>query len=213
VTEDEAKIWLVDTLGVSRETKAQLDAFRQMVIAENAHQNLVSAASIPHFWVRHIVDSAQLLAFVGGDGKPDAAWLDLGTGAGFPGMVIAILRNAPIHLVEERRKRHEFLAQSASTLGLDHVTVHGCRVETLNIPPVGVISARAFAPLPKLFAAALPFSRKKTVWLLPKGRSAKEELESARSAWQGVFHVKQSLTDPDAAIIVATGVRPEAKTR
>ncbi len=210
--EDEARAWLTGKLGVSRETMAQLDAFRQMVITENAHQNLVSAASIDHFWVRHIVDSAQLLSFVDDD-KADAAWLDLGTGAGFPGMVIAILRAAPIHLVEERRKRHEFLAHSATALGLGHVTVHGCRVETLNIAPVGVISARAFAPLPKLFAAALRFSRKKTIWVLPKGRSAKEELESARGAWQGVFHVEQSLTDPDAAIITATGVRPEAKTR
>ncbi len=208
MTEDEAKTWLSATLGVSRETMTKLDDFRHMVIAETEHQNLVSASSIAQFWVRHIVDSAQLLSLTG-DVASDAPWLDLGTGAGFPGMVVAILRPAPIHLVEERRKRHEFLSRAAVFLSLDNVTVHGCRVEVANLPPVGIISARAFAPLPKIFAAAHHYSRKKTVWVLPKGRSAKEELESIRGAWQGVFHVEQSITDPEASIIVAKGVRAE----
>jgi len=140
-------------------------------------------------------------------------WLDLGTGAGFPGMVIAILADFPVILVESRRKRFEFLERQVDALGLDNVTVHGGRLETLATREVGVISARAFAPLPKLFGLAHRFSTEKTRWLLPKGRSAREELESVRSSWQGVFHVEPSLTDAEAAIIVATGVSPRKNAR
>ena len=211
MTEEEAKTWLFDTLAVSRETMARLEALRELVIAESTRQNLISAASIPHFWARHIVDSAQLLLHSLTYDGADKAWLDLGTGAGFPGLVIAILRNAPIHFVEERRKRHEFLSRVAATLGLAHVTVHGCRLESLNMDPVSIISARAFASLPKLFALGWRFSRNETVWLLPKGRSAQEELASVKHSWQGAFHVKPSITDAEAAIIVARRVWQETK--
>jgi 16S rRNA (guanine527-N7)-methyltransferase len=210
VTEEEAQAWLRDRLGVSRETLARLDSLRELVIAQNARQNLVSAASIPRFWARHIADSAQLLLQA-----PDnhGAWLDLGTGAGFPGIVIAILREAPIHLVESRRLRHEFLQSVCDSLGLSHAKVHGCRLESLRLAPVSVITARAFAPLPKLFELAHSFSTEETLWLLPKGRSVQEELASVRGAWQGVFHVKQSISDPEAAILLASAVRPERKRR
>jgi 16S rRNA (guanine527-N7)-methyltransferase len=243
VTEDEALAWLRDVLDVSRETLEKLDAFRARVIAENQRQNLVSAGSIAHFWARHIVDSAQLLTFVGSregakarSGADEAAldhsdahktasesfassrlganqyiWLDLGTGAGFPGIVVAILRNAPIILVESRRKRSDFLTESAEMFGLANVTVHAGRLETMTPVPVSVISARAFAPLPRLLDLAHSFSTEKTRWVLPKGRSAREELESVGRTWQGVFHVKQSVTDPEAAIIVAEGVRRAGK--
>jgi 16S rRNA (guanine527-N7)-methyltransferase len=237
VTEEEARAWLRDRLHVSRETIERLDAYRQLVIEEAALQNLVSAATIPHFWARHIVDSAQLaLLFHLGTspyGVPTSAppeprgrrmgmspnettttaWLDLGSGAGLPGIVIAILCDAPIHLVEERRKRHEFLTSASESLRLDNVTVHGCRLEAVPTQPVAVITARAFAPLAKLFAIAARFSQNETVWLLPKGKSAAEELESVRASWQGAFHVEQSITDPDAAIIVARGVTPRKSRR
>ena len=181
-----------------------------MVIAENSHQNLISAATIHHIWARHIVDSAQLLSLHPRDG--DRSWLDLGTGAGFPGMVAAILNDAEVTLVEERRLRHEFLSRCVGFLGLNSVTVHGGRLETLATAKFATISARAFAPLPKLLSLAHRFSRNETVWLLPKGKKAVDELESALAAWHGMFHVKQSLTDAEAAIIVATGVQPKAKS-
>jgi 16S rRNA (guanine527-N7)-methyltransferase len=205
VTEDEAKAWLVDTLGISDEAMAQLDSLRQSVIDESSKQNLISAATIPHFWSRHIVDSAQLL-LLASKAKPGAVWLDLGTGAGFPGLVVAILREAPITLVESRRKRSDFLADVVNNLNLHHVTVHAGRLETLSETPVGIISARAFAPLHRLLPLAHRFSRKKTIWLLPKGRGAREEVNGIFSTWQGLFHVEQSLTESDAAIIVARGV-------
>lgn len=205
MTEDEALAWLSDRHDVSRETLERLDAFRRRVIDENDRQNLVSAASIDQFWVRHIIDSVQLIDLIDAtDGQGE--WLDLGAGAGFPGMVVAMLRPGPVTLVESRRKRFEFLIDAVETLGLSNVRVEGQRLERVESRPCGVISARAFAPLPKLLNLAHRFSTEKTLWLLPKGRSAKEELESVRQTWQGVFHVKQSITDPDAAILVARAV-------
>lgn len=203
MTEDDARTWLTGVLGVSRETFERLDRFQAMVIAENARQNLISASSIPYIWARHIVDSAQLLPL--SDSRA-GAWLDLGTGAGFPGFVIAILRAAPITLVDSRRRRVDFLRESAARLGLDHVTVELCQIESLNAGRFDVISARAFAALPRIFALAERFSTEKTLWLLPKGRSAHAELESVAESWHGMFHVKHSVTDPDAHILVGTRV-------
>jgi 16S rRNA (guanine527-N7)-methyltransferase len=241
MTEDEAQGWLRDVLGVSRETLGRLDAFREMVIAENFKQNLVSGGSIPYFWVRHIVDSAQLLIFLNShedtksrsllgedsvqppqedshaDTRPFVSsclraslnWLDLGTGAGFPGMVIAILQNTSITFVESRRRRVEFLRDSAQTLGLDHVSVALCQLEAFQGGTFDVISARAFAPLERLFPLAHRFSTAKTQWLLPKGRSAASELESIAKSWHGMFHVKHSVTDSDSSIIIGTHVMPK----
>jgi 16S rRNA (guanine527-N7)-methyltransferase len=206
--EDAAKHWLTESLNVSRETLAQLAAFREMVIEESTRQNLISAASIPQFWVRHIVDSAQLLL----EAPTNGAWLDLGTGAGFPGIVIAILRTQPITFVESRRRRIDFLAASAKTLGLDHVTIQGSPLERVESAPFSVISARAFAPLPKLLTLAHRFSQKETVWLLPKGQSAQEELESLAGSWHGDFSLKPSVTDAQSAIIIGRGVTPQKRT-
>ncbi len=209
MTEDDAKLWLEQTLNVSRETLGKLNDFRALVIEESTRQNLISAASIPTFWVRHIVDSAQLLT----EAPDTGAWLDLGTGAGFPGIVIAILRDQPITFVESRRKRIDFLSETAERLGLGHVAVQGSPLERMPTARFAVISARAFAPLPKLLTLAHRFSRKETVWILPKGKSAQEELESITGSWHGVFSVKPSVTDADAAILVGTGVSPQKQAK
>ncbi len=207
--ESEAKAWLTDVWGVSRETFEKLEAFVAMVIIEAGKQNLISASSIPLIWTRHIVDSAQLLIHVtppGVDDDQSRNWLDLGTGAGFPGLVIAIMRNAPITLVESRRKRIDFLVETMEALDLPHVSLFGGRLELLEQEFFSVISARAFAALPKIFHVAHRFSTAETRWVLPKGLKAREEVEATELNWAGVFHVEQSLTDPDSAIIVARKV-------
>jgi len=204
VDEDQAKQWLTQELNVSRETIDRLNELRAAVVDEANHQNLVSAATIPHFWARHIVDSAQLLPLSQSAGA--GTWLDLGTGAGFPGMVMALLSPRPMILVESRRKRYEFLRQLAGKLKLPHVSVHGGRLETLETRMVSVISARAFAPLPKLLDLAARFSRNETLWLLPKGRSAKDELALIDHTWHGKFHINRSLTDENAAILIGSGI-------
>lgn len=209
MTEDEARSWLSELDGVSRETLEKLEKLAALVVEENARQNLIGAATVPHIWARHIADSAQLVPLA----APGGRWLDLGSGPGFPGLVTGLVTNCPTTLVESRRKRIEFLLYAVDALSAPHITVAGCRIESLAKAKYDTISARAFAPLPRLFELAHSFSTEKTLWLLPKGRSSREELESARATWQGEFHVKPSLTDPDAAIIVATNVRPKRRSR
>ena len=151
-------------------------------------------------WQRHFADSAQLLTFV--SRGTSLSWLDLGTGAGFPGLVVAILRpDLRITLVESRRRRVEWLGRIAAELSLDKVEVQGVRVEDLSPAKVDVISARAFAPLTRLLELSARFSTTDTLWLLPKGRSAAQEVQELRG-WNHTFHVEQSLTQPDAGIVV-----------
>lgn len=109
-------------------------------------------------------------------------------------------------LVEPRRLRADFLRQTAAALELDQVDVMTAKVESVKTT-VSVISARAVAQVDALLGSAIQCSQKDTVWLLPKGRSAREELARARQRWQGVFHVEQSLTDPESSIVIASGVR------
>ena len=117
-------------------------------------------------------------------------------------------------LVESRRLRADFLRRAAALLGLEsRVEILCSKVETVPPRPVDVISARAFAPLPRLLDLAERFSTPGTVWILPKGRNAKSELEAARSSWQGDFRLEPSLTDADAWIIVASGVHRNTRGR
>ena len=208
MTEDDAKDWLRSELRVSRETLDKLDRYRTLVLEGAEEQNLIARSTFDVFWARHIVDSAQLVPMADGVGPGD--WLDLGSGAGMPGIIVAILTKRPVHMVEERRGRIAFLNRVIEALELPNAQVFGCKVQALKHKPAAIISARAFAPLPKLFELAHSFSTQKTLWLLPKGRSAREEVETARENWQGTFHVKQSLTDSEAAIVVATDVRKVA---
>ncbi|WOK35166.1 16S rRNA (guanine(527)-N(7))-methyltransferase RsmG [Sphingomonas sp. C3-2] len=206
MTEDEARAWLRDHLAVPRETEERIEAFIAFLLEEGDKQNLISASTREHVWARHIVDSAQLVPKA--KDAPAGPWMDLGSGAGFPGLIVAALTDRPIVLVESRRKRVDFLGESAEILGVgDRVRVEGRRLETVERFDAAVISARAFAPLERLFALAERFSRPNTLWLLPKGRNAPSELEAASKTWQGVFHVEQSLTDADSSIIVARGVK------
>ena len=208
MTEDEALCWL--GTHVSRETLDRLHALVGYVIAEMPHQNLIAASTKDHIWDRHIVDSAQLLTLAPTGAR---SWMDLGSGAGFPGIVMALLLpDIRMTLVESRRKRIDFLIGLTEKLGLaGRVAVAGTRLEMLDAPAQDVISARAFAPLDRLLPLAYRFSRKSTCWLLPKGRNAASELEAVGTSWQGDFRVVPSMTDAEAAIIVASQIQPKAK--
>ena len=205
--ENEARTWLQRIFDVPRETMERLDAFAFLLHDENKRQNLVSEASLDQVWLRHIADSAQLLGFAP---SPEAPWVDFGTGAGFPGLIVAALHHGPVTLVEERRLRVDFLRRAAETLGVEPEIVSG-KVERLGGRQFEVLSARAFAPLARLLDLGIGLSTTKTRWILPKGRNAQSELEAVESSWQGEFHLEPSLTDADARIIVATGVRRRAK--
>ncbi len=201
MTEEEALAWVNAHVDVSRGTL--LRQFVDLLVDESARQNLVSATSMDHLWARHIVDSAQLLAL--GEAT-SGAWVDIGTGAGFPGAVVAILSDRPVVLIEPRRKRAAFLQHATMALGIsDRVTVFCGRAETYD-GKAGVISARAVAALSDLLAVGAHLSTAKTTWILPKGPRALEEVAEARHSWHGVFHVEQSITDPQSLIIIAKGV-------
>ena len=187
----------------------RLDRLAALLAEENQRQNLVAAASLPMVWQRHLADSAQLLPHV--PRARSSPWLDLGTGAGFPGLVIAALRpECEVIMVESRARRVEWLERARIALGLEHARVVGSRLEQMETVPVQVISARAFAPLDRLVALSARFSTSDTIWLLPKGRSARQELDLIRG-WQHMFHVEQSLTDPEAGIIVGSLARKKGK--
>lgn len=212
MTEEDAKHWLHDNLDVSRETWERLEAFVAFLQREAQQQNLISAATIGHIWSRHIVDSAQLLRFAPESG----AWLDLGSGAGFPGIVVALLSPRPVTLVESRGRRIDYLNRATRLLDLEgRTTVAGMPVERLETAPYSVISARAFAPLPKLLDLSQRFSTQKTLWLLPKGKNAVKELHEAHGRWELDMTVEPSVTDDEAGILVGRllGERPRAPAK
>ena len=201
MTEEEARL----ALDVSRETMAKLDRFVDLLREENGRQNLISRSSLDRVWTRHILDSAQLVRFAG---ERERSWLDLGSGPGLPGLIVALLRPHPVTLVESRKLRADFLHRAAALLGVeDRTTILCSRVEALPAETFDVISARAFAPLGKLLALSERFAAPETLWVLPKGRNAKSELEAVESLWQGDFRLEPSLTDAEAQIIVARQVR------
>jgi 16S rRNA (guanine527-N7)-methyltransferase len=205
MTEEEAQAWLRAEFDVPRETWQQLETFSVLLLEEMQRQNLISKASADQLWARHFVDSAQLLRYAPAPAA-DKVWLDLGTGAGFPGIVIAILTPYRVQMVESRKRRAEFLNQVVERIGIgDHATVIADRLENMESFPADVISARAFAPLDRLIALSHRFSTENTVWLLPKGKNAVRELKGLSPKRQKMFHVEHSLTDPNAGILVGKG--------
>jgi 16S rRNA (guanine527-N7)-methyltransferase len=200
--EAKARAWLESLPQCDAVALERLERLVALLREENERQNLVSRSSLDEVWRRHIADSAQLLSYV--PRETSGPWLDLGTGAGFPGLVIAVLRpDMPVLMVESRAKRVQWLERAILALGLDRAEVLGQRLEMTPDRQARVISARAFAPLDKLLDLSARFSTTDTLWLLPKGMSAQHELDCL-SGWNHTFRVETSLTDPEAGIIVGT---------
>ena len=191
---------------VSRETAAKLSLYEALVRAENRQQNLVSASTLDEFAVRHIADGAQLV----GLSRPGSTWCDIGSGAGLPGIVIAIMTGDPVTLVEPRRLRADFLRRACDALGLERVEVIAAKAEKVT-GQFDVITARAVAETGKLFAMTEHLAHPGTRWILPKGRSAKKELEAATHSWQGEFRLVPSETSDEGQILVAERVRRKGK--
>jgi 16S rRNA (guanine527-N7)-methyltransferase len=167
--------------GASPEQIADLEAFRALLVEWNEKMNLVGPSAIAEFWSRHAFDSAQLL-----DLAPDAlTWADLGAGAGFPGVVLAILLKgrdgARVHLVESMAKRCRFLSEVTARLGLP-ATVHHARAENLSLT-VDIVTARACAPMVRLLEFARPCLKKGATALFLKGQDVEAELADAAKHW------------------------------
>lgn len=193
---------------VSRETVARLVAYQALLGKWQKSINLVGSATLQHFWQRHVVDSAQILAHA----PPTAqTWLDLGSGAGFPGLVLAIILaetnpRARVHMVESDRKKANFLRTVLRDTGIDGY-VHHARLEALSaarpteLTRIDAITARALAPLTQLAAYMAPFFDSSTIALLHKGRDWQEELTQARKSWTMMVETHLSRTDEAARIV------------
>jgi 16S rRNA (guanine527-N7)-methyltransferase len=200
---------------VSRETSARLDRFVELLIAWQKHTNLVARSTTPVIWTRHVADSLQLL-----DLAPQAkVWVDLGSGAGFPGIVIACAlagtEGAKVHLVESIGKKATFLREAAQVTGAPAM-VHAMRIEDLvdKAPEsIDVVAARALAPLPKLLTLAYPLLKKGALGLFPKGQDVVSELTEAAKYWKIEHSLIRSRTDEKAQILVVRHLEPVRAVR
>ncbi len=183
----------------------QLEHFRALLIDENQRQNLVSRETLHTPWSRHFADSLQLVDF--GPTRP-ATWLDVGSGAGFPGIVLAIAQpDASFTLVEQRRRRAAWLSFVVGELALQNVSVAHNKVESIALDSYDVITARALASLPEIILACRHLSHRDTLWILPKGNSAGEEVSQLPKS-DLRFHVEPSITRVGAGILIGKRVKP-----
>ena len=187
---------------VSRETWASVQNFIEMLLEENARQNLISRSTEADIFERHIVDGAQLLPLAP---SGSANWIDIGTGPGLPGIVLALLApQATFTLVEPRPLRIQFLERAVKELRLDErVRLVEGKSHDVN-GSFDVITGRAVANLSKFLKISHHLSTEKSVWVLPKGRKALDELEEARRFWHLDHTIVPRVTDEDASIVRIT---------
>lgn len=188
---------------IAPEHRACLDRYVRLLLRWNARINLISRADEPVVWPRHVVDSAQLVPLLP---DPIGTLIDLGSGAGFPGLVLAILTQWHVHLVEADQRKAAFLREAARETGVN-VTIHAVRAESLRLPPVKVITARAFAPLAALLPLAAPLLAPDGLCLLPKGRDVEAELTQAAAGWHMRVERFPSQTSPSATLLRISEIR------
>lgn len=191
--------------GVSRETLDRLRRYAALLERWNRSVNLVAAASLTDLWRRHFLDSAQLMPLLPAvPVNRDRTLVDLGSGAGFPGLVLAILGAGQTHLVESDRRKIAFLREAARETGTP-VVLHADRIEALAPFAADAVTARALAPLPQLLAWAAPFLTRAgpgARGLFPKGRRVQEELTKLDETWKMRIESVPSRTEHGAKIIV-----------
>jgi 16S rRNA (guanine527-N7)-methyltransferase len=200
---------------VSRETLARLDRFVELLIAWQAHTNLIARSTVPTLWTRHIADSLQLVGLA-----PSArVWADLGSGGGFPGLVIACglaeTEGAQVHLVESIGKKATFLREAVRLTGAP-AAVHAQRVEDFvdKVPEsLDVVTARALAPLPELLTMAYPLLKTGALGLFPKGQDVAVELTEAAKYWKIQSSLIQSRTDSKGQIVIVRGIEPVSRAQ
>ena len=205
---------LSQAFGVSRETLERLITYEALLQRWQKTINLVAPATLPDAWHRHFADSAQISALV-----PEAATtlVDIGSGAGFPGMVLAIMLaergNIRVTLIESDNRKSAFLREVARQVRVA-VDIRIGRIENpatrVNLPAAEVVTSRALAPLPRLFGLAHPLMAAGSLGLFPKGREAAAEISQARETWSFEAELTPSVTDPDARIVQVHDLRPSA---
>ncbi|WEK44522.1 MAG: class I SAM-dependent methyltransferase [Candidatus Sphingomonas colombiensis] len=202
MTEADAKAWIEQRFGP--DATARIARFAEQVIRESELQNLVARSTLETIWSRHLLDSAQLIPLAGSI-DTETRWLDVGSGAGFPGVIVALLTGARVTLVEPRRRRAEFLMEALADA--PNAVVLTAKVEAISVEPQQIVTARAVATVFDLLRATRHVTDISTRYILPRGRSVHVELESARQGWHGLFHVEPSITDAESGILIAEKVR------
>ena len=190
-------IEFAELVGVSRETLRRLEAYASLLTEWSARINLIARSTLTDLWRRHFLDSAQLLSLL----PPTVhSLVDLGSGAGFPGLVLAILGVDGVELIEADSRKASFLREASRVAAVD-VTVRGCRIETVPAHDVDVVTARACAPLDRLLPLAERFIGPQTTCLFPKGARAEEELTAACKAWTMAVSRYPSRAEPGGMIL------------
>ncbi len=196
---------------VSGESLERLSIYLRLLTEWQEKINLVGPSTVPDAWQRHILDSAQLLTIVGKGSE--RVWMDVGTGAGFPGLVLAILGEGHVHLIDSVGKKCRFLEVVADATGMiRQVTVHNARVEDLarNLSPISpqFITSRACAPLARLIPWGYAFHVKLTRWLVLKGQDVDAEINEATISWKFSVKLHASLSDPRGRIVEISDLQP-----
>jgi 16S rRNA (guanine527-N7)-methyltransferase len=187
---------------VSRETLARLEVYAELLIRWSGRINLVGRDTLADLWRRHMLDSAQLLPLI-----PEGAegLIDLGSGAGFPGLVLAILGTRGVELIEADSRKAAFLREAAR-ITETNPTIRPCRIAAVPPHPVDVVSARALAPLDRLLDLAWPFIGAATICLFPKGENVGQELTLARKGWTMTVSMHHSIADPRGVVLRLDGI-------
>ena len=196
------------TLNVSRETLARLETYAHLLERWQARINLVSGRSLGDLWRRHFLDSAQALPIMPADAAPGPVY-DVGSGAGFPGLVLSILGISDVRLIESDARKCVFLREAVRLTGADADVIHGRLPEIARdggLPSGGVILARGLAPLPKLLDIVFPVISPATCCIFLKGAGADAEISDARSRWRFDLDKIQSCTSPDGVLLKLTGI-------
>jgi 16S rRNA (guanine527-N7)-methyltransferase len=200
---------------VSRETWTRLEAFVSLLVKWQMTTNLIAKSTAKHIWTRHVVDSLQIL-----DHAPGArAWVDIGSGAGFPGLALACaladIPGAQVHLVESNSKKAAFLRE-AIRLTRAPAQVHAARMENVVDSLAGrtdIVTARAVAPLKQLLDLSAPLLRRGAIGLFLKGRDVEAELTEAAISWKMQATLIPSRTDPTGRIVRIEGLEPRVPSR
>jgi len=188
-----------DALNVSRETLDKLQAYADLLEKWQRRINLVSKSTLPDLWVRHMIDSAQIFPHLPKDCKN---LVDIGCGAGFPGMVLAIMGIEDVHMVDSDARKMAFVRE-VSRITATPVTIHNCRIDDMNVTEkFDVVTSRALAPLEKLlgFSDMLMKPEGRSIYL--KGRKSEEEIIEAQKSWNFEFQSEVSLSDPEGQLLI-----------
>ncbi len=192
---------------VSYETKVkQLERYGELLLEWSEKMNLVARSTLPHMWERHFLDSAQLIPYIPAKTK---RLVDLGSGAGFPGLILSIIGVKDVHLVESVGKKAKFLQAVVDDLKLN-VTVHNKRIESIKGVEADVITARALTALPKLLSYAKPFMGEHATAVFLKGEKTPAELTEAKKYWTFKHKAEPSLTSPQGHVLILKKVKVRA---